>query len=138
MADWWRDQFNSWFGSNETHVANAYSHSDCIWLCFQREKLTIDQVSINTNSSSVILNNKKMKEQLLKVPFNEVHKQRRYTSSEFLTVFAKDLHGNVITICENYEIPANRSYIVTDRGGIKESVYGGNLWEDYDGHYHKT
>ena len=124
MLDWLRDQFNSWFGSNETHVANAYSGSDHIVLLFQSERLTTDQISATikflngTNDSEVkILVIKKIEKQLVRVPFNQVHKQRRRTAYEFLTVFAENRES---AICENYRIPANRSYIITNEGGIKD------------------
>ena len=90
MLDWLRDQFNSWFGSNETHVANAYSRSDHIVLLFQSERLTTDQISATikflngTNDSEAkILVIKKIEKQLVRVPFNQVHKQRRRTAYEF-------------------------------------------------------
>lgn len=141
MPNWLVNGINDWFGSNITHVANAYSHSDCIWLRFQRERMTIDQISAGLQSLDVNLKNKEMKMSLVRLPFNEVHIERRNTSSEYLTVFAKNRDGTKITICRNLEIPANRSYIVTDKGGIKESGYDKNyisLWHDCDRHNHKT
>jgi len=57
----------------------------------------------------------------VRLPFREDHRKRRYTASEFLTVFAENQNGTLTAICENFEIPANRSFIITDRGAIKPS-----------------
>lgn len=131
------DWVNNWLGSNITYVANAYSHADYIWLRFQREELSIEEISAGLQSLEINVKNKEMKMSLVRVPFNEAHIERRNTAREYLTVFARNRDGSKITICENFEIPANRSYIVTDKGGIKEQAYGGDIWEDFEGHYHR-
>lgn len=133
IVDW----INNWFGSNITYVANAYSPADYIWLRFQREELSIEEISAGLQSLEINVKNKEMKMSLVRVPFNEAHIERRNTAREYMTVFARNRDGTKITICENFEIPANRSYIVTEKGGIKEQAYGGDIWEDFEGHYHR-
>lgn len=90
------------------------------------EKLTIDSLIQSLGAK-----------QCLRLPFNDEHKKRRYSASEFLTVFAENQNGTLTAICENYEISANRSFIITDQGAIKPSVYGGNIWTDENGYNHK-
>lgn len=133
IVDW----FNNWMGNNVTYVANAYSHADFIWLRFQRDELSIEEIRAGLRSIEIDVKSREMKMSLVRVPFNEAHIERRDTTHEYMTVFARNRDGSKITICENLEIPANRSYIVTDKGGIKETAYGGNVWEDFEGHYHR-
>ncbi|KAG4071414.1 hypothetical protein HA402_011568 [Bradysia odoriphaga] len=137
MPNFITDWINNFMGNNVTYVANAYSHADYVWLRFQREELSIEEISAGLKSIEIDVKHKEMKMSLVRVPFNEVHIERRNTIREYMTVFARNRDGSKTTICENFEIPANRSYIVTDKGGIKEQAYGGDVWEDFEGHYHR-
>ncbi len=137
MPNMFVDWFNNLLGNNTTYVANAYSNADYIWLRFQREELSIEDISAGLRSIEIDVKSKETKMSLVRVPFNEAHIERRNTIREYMTVFAMNSDGSKVTICRNLEIPANRSYIVTDKGGITESVYGGDIWEDFEGHYHR-
>jgi hypothetical protein len=149
MGNSFTGRFNSALGSNITYIANAYSHSGFIWLIFHSKELTTDQISMQIQLSQIAgvvvpnpsvnktLNNVEINERV-RVPFNDVHKKRRDTHYEFLTIFTKNRDQTDVTIiCDNYKIFANRSFIVTNKGAIKESVYGGSVWEDTDAKYHK-
>ena len=48
MANWLTAEFNSWFGSNLTHIANAYSKNpeDWIWVCCHTNELGIEQIQL--------------------------------------------------------------------------------------------
>ena len=130
--------FNNNFGSNITHVANAFSTSEdqWIWICFHTEQLssktiklaisTENNVSIGSNWTNVT------RYALMRVPYRQIHRQQRFNAWEHLTVISLD--GNLLT--SNYVIEANCSFIVTKEGGIKAQMYGGNLWVDISGRNH--
>jgi hypothetical protein len=85
------------------------------------EKMPIDSVKIER----------------VRLPFKEDHRKRRYSASEFLTIFAENQNGTLTAICENFEISANRSFIITNQGAIKPSLYGGDIWTDENRYNHK-
>lgn len=143
MANGVTSWFNNWFGSNITYIANAYSKADHVWALFSYKELSVDEIkaSISGLSLSQLNANVNFKSQGvnegLRIPFNDVHKKRRDTYCEYVTILAKEPNGSVTTICENLKVLANRSIIVTNKGSVQEQMYGGNLWVDFKGTNHK-
>ena len=131
--------FNNTFGSNITYVANAYSRNEneWIWVCFHTEKLSVESINLAVNKedgASIEANlAKSTNHAWVRVPYRDVHKKRRNTCWEYLTVIS---HNGKVLIAHNYEIEANRSFIVTKQGGLKTQKYGGDVWEDERGNNH--
>jgi hypothetical protein len=67
--------------------------------------------------------------------YSDIVHKRRNNTYDYLTVFAQRPDGQIERICNNHKIPANRSYIVTAAGTVKESVYD-MLWTDHQGYDH--
>lgn len=133
-----RHYFNNLFGSNDTFVANAYSGSEYIWLLFLKNSNSIEKVSINPDGElKIVLTNREVISKL-RLPYKNLHKEERNQAYEYLSVFADGGDGEVVTICENYEIPANYSYIVTDEGQLIRKGPGNNLWVDRGRYDHFT
>jgi hypothetical protein len=119
-------------GSNKTYITNACPLAGCIWLHFRYKQPGTDQINEEINESAP-------------VAYGGDYIKLRDTYYEFLTVDFKNLDGTSTTICENYKIFRNRSFIVTDivegkHTGIctiTPSGYGKNIWEDEKGYNHK-
>ncbi len=133
-----RAHFNNSFGSNITHVANAYSTSqnEWIWICFHTTKLPLQsiQLAINMQPGASIETEwqRVTGYALMRIPYQGVHKKRRSQAWEHFTIISHD--GTFLS--HNYGIEANRSFIITRQGEIKAQKYGGNLWEDESGRNH--
>lgn len=127
-----RAHFNNNFGSNITHVANAYStrENEWIWICFHKDCLALDKIKLAVNSSSEVSIEAELKaltsDEWVRVPYRDFHKKTRNTAWIHLTVISHD--GKILL--QNYEIEANRSFIITKTGSTRAQKYGGNLWED--------
>jgi hypothetical protein len=127
--------FNNNFGSNITHVANAYypSKGKWIWIWFHTEELSSEIINLATSTErNVSMGRNVTPYELMKVPFGKVHKQQRYYAWERLTVISHDGELQI----SNYLLAANHSVIVTKEGGIERQKYGGNLWVDDNGRNH--
>lgn len=126
------------FGSNVTHVANGYSISknEWIYICFHTKVLSLDilRSAIENQPNISIENHWKdvINYELFKVGYRTVHKQKRSTSFEFLTIISQ----NRKWLIPNYQIDANRSFIITKERKIMPQIYGGNLWTDENGLNH--
>ncbi len=93
MGNSFTGRFNSALGSNITYIANAYSHSDFIWLIFHSKELSTDQISMQIQLSeiagvvpnpsvNITLNNVEINERV-RVPFNDVHKNEETLTTNF-------------------------------------------------------
>ncbi|CAF1238145.1 unnamed protein product [Adineta ricciae] len=93
------NNFNNWFGSNVTHVANGYSLSENQWIyvCFHVEVLSLEKIRLAIKQQFNISMEDHWKDvtnyKLHKVMYRSVHKQQRSTSFEFLTIISQDRNG---------------------------------------------
>jgi len=135
LNNWLQNEFNNLLGSNITHIANAYSNADSVSVAFHREQLAINKILANLKSAGALLKTKEITS-VVDLPHGKCHVERRNTSWKYLTVVAKNRDGSSTLICWNNTIPANRSYIANNNGGITESGYGKSVWEDVNGISH--
>lgn len=130
---------NNNFGSNVTHLSNAYP--DTLIAIFHSKRIdftVLPHFLVNTGPDVVNRNMVNSVYQSVRIPFGDTHVQHRYTEMEYLTIVPINAQGENGFICKNYAIPANWSYIVTKNGGIIRQMYGdSNLWLDELGHSHK-
>ncbi len=133
-----QSEFNNTFGSNITHVANAYTGTDFVWLLFNSTETDYEIEITIAKPPTATVRTKATKDiyEEIRVPKFDYHKKRRNQSTEYLTVFTYNRDGSTFYICKNYKILANRSFIITNNGSIKESVYGGSIWEEINGVNH--
>lgn len=66
----------------------------------------------------------------IRVPFGNFLRKDRRSTYEYLTVFIRGDNDEPEYLCKNWEVAANKSYIVTNSGTIVQQQYGGNLWTD--------
>lgn len=133
-----QSHFNNMFGSNITYVANAYSNAEYIWLVFNSTETDYEvEFALSAKPSAIIKtkNGKEIQEEIRVSKF-DYHKKRRNDATEYLTAFTYNEDKTVFYICKNFKILANRSFIITSKGTIKESVYGGSIWEQENGVNH--
>lgn len=130
--------FNNTFGSNITHVANAFSTSEneWIWIWFHTKPLPTSVICATLDARSDASEENRWRTmtnyQLIRVPYQKVHRQQRSSAWEYLTVISHEKQ----LIASNYEIEANASFMVTRDGGIIPQQYGGDLWIDRNGTNH--
>jgi hypothetical protein len=133
MANSLTAHFNNLFGSNLTHVSNAYGSR--IFVSFSGTEIVIDAAKFNTDFKKVgveIALKQNGFTATVQIGFGDYHQYRRGNAWEYMTVV--DTSGNFI--CTNYPIAANRSFIVI-KEGIKPQKYGSsNFFEDTRGKIH--
>jgi hypothetical protein len=121
---------NNLFGSNLTHVANAYGSK--IFVSFSGSEIIIDNVKFKTDlkhSGIEVALGRINFTSTVQIGYKDYHQYRRGNAWEYMTVV--DTAGNFI--CQNYAIAANRSFIVI-KEGIKPQKYGSsNFFEDTRG-----
>ncbi|CAG2113093.1 unnamed protein product [Medioppia subpectinata] len=106
------DFINNWFGNNTTYITNAYSKAEFCWVHFHTKQLAIEAAHSAQHVDTV---------ESVRLPYLDEHNKRRTTDTLLLTVLAQNRDGTVSPICNDYEISANRSFIITDEGGLKPS-----------------
>ncbi len=136
MAAYW----NAYFGSNLTHVCNAYSASNCIWLIFSYNQVNLN-IKFNISNTPLVTGETQSSEckEFIRVPFGEHIRKERSKPYEYLTVFVKGKDQEPEYLCINWKIEANRSFIVTKSGKVTPKKKGGeySLLMDTDGINHK-
>jgi hypothetical protein len=120
--NWITDLWNNYLGSNITYIVNAYHKYEKVLVCY-------DRIDPSTNVANLTSMN------FTSLLYGDMVHKRRDNTYDYLTVFAQQHDGQIERICNNYKIPANRSYIVTAVGTVKESVYD-MLWTDHQGYDH--
>jgi hypothetical protein len=121
---WIANEFNAWFGSNVTHLANASGGTISIAIC--ENKMKISGISVKDLGIQIENENNVSK---FKIKNRDFHKYKRNNSNDYLTVVG---NGGEI-ICENLRIPANESYIITS-DQVKRQKYGdSDLFKDEHG-----
>ncbi|RNA30124.1 hypothetical protein BpHYR1_005472 [Brachionus plicatilis] len=135
MPNWFISWWNDMFGSNTTHVANAYPRD--IWVLFHSKRCVIQyKLNLSTNPEfSFWSEDKDAITQEERVKTRNVSRKYRNQSVEYLTIFTYDENGNERSICKNKQILANRSFIVSNDGYIYDQKYGANVWIDHDGNF---
>ena len=128
---------NNIFGSNITHVANAYPRD--IWVLFHSRQCSIDfkislqkltpTVDISTTDNGAITEN-------IRVKTRSVYRKERDQRNEYLSIYTYEENGQKRLICENKQILANKSFIITQDGYIIDQNYGDNVWVDRHGNRH--
>ena len=119
-------------------VANTFSTSknEWIWIWSHTKPLPTSVIcaTLDANSDASEENGWRTvtNYQLIRVPYQQVHRQQRSSAWEYLTVISHEKQ----MIVSNYEIEANASFIVTREGGIIPQQYGGDLWIDRHGTNH--
>ena len=137
---WFQDTFNSYFGSNITYVANAYSteRDRFVRFTWSTTRLEADKIeaALNPTDLKVSLETRWQRvsnAQLLRIPYGRYHKQERRETYAYMTLISDD----EVLLTSNYEIGANKSYILTKEGQVVRQKYGSsNLFEDECGYDH--
>ena len=124
--------FNNIFGSNLIHVANAYGRE--IFVGFTSSVLELTEAEVNIvidimKTSSINVNLKFGFNSTVLIGNRSYHQYRCRTSWEYMTVIA----DNGVVVCSNYQIAANRSFIVTKDGILPQKYGSDNLFEDTRG-----
>lgn len=139
---WIQDKFNSWFGSNITYVANAYAGTKYIRVFFHRNDIDFKRIALGARNREVnvdiVLENNKETESVRLAYDDPPHQKRRTDGFMMMSIFPEHEDGILDkSICENYQISPNRSFIVTKSGSLAQQKYGGDLWEDCYGNDHR-
>jgi len=136
------DYFNSWFGSNVTFIANAYSREPhrYVWVCFHATVLRANMIELALQPSigrvSVEARWKSLcNDQLIMIPFQEHHRQHRRRRETYINMTVISDEGELLF--SNFEIRANASYVITrDRRIIRQKYGSSNLFQDEYGTDH--
>lgn len=116
--------FNSWFGSNITYISNAYSKSDYVRVIFHRENFKITKLTAKFPDDMAVEVKPQEEMEVIKISFGNFHQKRRTDSNLKLTIFPGEQDQDPIVV--NYQICANRSFIVTNQHDLKPQMYGSN------------
>jgi hypothetical protein len=116
---WIADHFNSWVGSNITHLANA--SGDTISVAISEDIMTIKKM---TNSNIEVENNTNVSK--FNIIDRQVFKFPRKNANDYLTAIS---HNGKI-ICQNFRIGANKSYIFTKEQILRQKYGDSNLFKD--------
>ena len=120
-------EFNRTFGSNITHLANAYGQGLSVTFVNRYTRIT----GIDLSTGHIEFSDENAISTKFYVPNRTVHKYPRSNTDEYMTLVCTNTRK---VICENYPVPANKSYIVTQAGAIMEQKYGSsNFFEDVNG-----
>ncbi|CAF0964359.1 unnamed protein product [Brachionus calyciflorus] len=123
--DYLQTTFNSWVGSNLTHLANASGQTVRIIISgdiLKIKKISKEGVEFDYNGVVSKFN----------INHRSFHKLERCKQYEYMTVQKED--GKVIV--ENYEIGANKSYIILNNEIVRQKYGSNNLFEDIYGQCH--
>ena len=129
--------FNNIFGSNITFVANAYPRD--IWVLFASTIYSYDvSVSVQTTTPTIVIKRTATGANIesIRVKSRGYNRKERSQSTEYLSIYTTDANGAKRIVCENKQILANKSFIITQDGYIVDQKYGANIWIDRDGHKH--
>lgn len=131
---WLGAKFNAYFGSNVTHIANAFEGD--AWITIYSEERQLDDINLNfvlqnaapsANLGTVLRNNTRV--EWIRIPRNDFHKKYRDQAVDYITVIVEGENGPKL-IVDKYKLFANESVIITKNGGLKYSKYGGSIWEE--------
>ena len=136
MGNATQSMYNSWFGSNLTHISNA-TGKDLV-IGFKFTTIQLENINANAGLKNPIVDSSAQ----IQINFNRIswdfkfhlanrgfHQYRRRYTMEYMTIIDK----SGIVLCENYPVEANRSFIIT-KDGIKPQKYGSsNFFEDTRG-----
>ena len=125
--DYIQTTFNSWLGSNVTHLANASGQT--IKVIISAERLKIKNISIDSKSLEFDYKDVTSK---FNISNRNIHRLERCKQYEYMTI--QLLNGDFI--CENYEIGANKSYIILNNEIVRQKYGSSNLFEDRYGKCH--
>ena len=117
------DIFNNIFGSNVTHIANAYkTPENFVHIFFHSSKLPSHGKGLSSGETEMIT-----------ISYMKYYKKERFNALDYCTI--KLPSGKVL--CSNFELRANKSFIITKNGGIILQRYGSpNFFEDEHGNDH--
>jgi hypothetical protein len=104
-----RSLFNATFGSNITHLANASGGQVTAYI--QCEQINITRIDVNNEKVNVVFERAANRSMFL-LGDRKYHRYERLQCLEYLTVV--DSIGN--KICENYQMYANKSFIILADG----------------------
>jgi hypothetical protein len=116
---WIADHFNSWVGSNITHLANASGGTILVAISENSMKIK----SVSTSYIEFENNNNASKFNILD---RQVYKYPRKNANDYLTAVSH----NGKTICENFRIGANKSYIFTKEQILRQKYGNSSLFKD--------
>ena len=115
------DNFNNLFGSNVTHIANAYKTPENFLHVFYHSE-ELPSPGLNPVATEMIT-----------ISYMHYHKKERSNASDYCTIKLP----NGVTLCSNFKLRANQSFIIAKNGEIKLQKYGArNLFEDEKGNNH--
>lgn len=123
--DYTQTLFNSWFGSNVTHIANATGVTISVIISAERIKIkSISKSSIEFDYKGVTSK--------FNISNRKHHRLERCKQYEYMTI--QKSNGDLI--CENYEIGANKSYIILNDEIVRQKYGSSNFFEDRSGKCH--
>lgn len=115
----------SWFGSNITHLANASGQT-------VRIIISGEIINFKKNLKDGIEFDKNCILSKFHLSDRNFHRLERCKQYEYMTI----LKNNGEMICENYEIGANKSYIILKDTIVRQKYGSDNLFEDRYGKCH--
>lgn len=131
---WIGAKFNAYFGSNVTHIANAFD--GVAWITLYSEERQLDDINLtavlqsvgpSANLGTVLKNVTRV--EWIRIPRKDFHKKYRDQAVDYMTVVVEGDDGPTV-IVDKYKLFANESVIITKNGGLKYSKYGGSIWEE--------
>jgi hypothetical protein len=122
---WIADQFNSWVGSNKSYLANASGGTILVAICENSMKIK----SVSTSNIEFENNTNASKFNILD---RQVYKYPRKNANDYLTAISH----NGKTICENFRIGANKSYVITKDQILRHKPDDRNFFKDENDNEH--
>lgn len=134
-------KFNNALGLNTTHIANAYSksHQEYLVAIFHTTEWTMEKFRMDIDIFCKLPGVKaevewkeRRDDSMVRIPYREYCTKQRKQDWEKLSVITHT--GEVLV--KNFDIHADRSFIINRTGKIILQKYGANVWEDHEGYNH--